>query len=89
MNECRLILRLKNDSRIEFVADNWEDAFKAYFLMRRLMERAERTAELMERVNSMSSQCLDDYETVKGILTSYAPNPGNPDCGQKDPKPDR
>lgn len=86
MQECRLILRLKNESRIEFVADNWEDSFRGYFLMRRLMERAERTAELMERVSSMSSQCLSDYEEVKGILASYVPNPGSSGHEQEDPE---
>ena len=73
--ERRLTLRLKNGARIDFVADNWHDAFTAYYLMRRFMERVARTAELMERVNQLSSGCLEDYETVKGILSSYVPSP--------------
>ena len=79
MQEHRMTLRLSNDARIEFVADNWTDAFKAYWLMRRLIERAERTAELMGRVKSMSSQCIQDYLEVKSILDYHAAYPGRAD----------
>ena len=50
--------------RLYISATHFADALSAYLTMKRFLRRAERTAELMKRVNTLSSQCLQEWNAI-------------------------
>ena len=55
---------LNKGVRLYISAPHFADTLSTYLTMKRFLRRAERTAELMKRVNTLSSQCLQEWSDI-------------------------
>lgn len=59
-----LSTHLNKGVRLYISAPHFWDALFTYLSMKRFLRRAERTAELMKRINTLSSQCMQEWRDI-------------------------